>query len=387
MTKRLKNGIFLICFSTVGTRVLKLNGNLKRLKREGVTVLELDERKKLILKAVVDTYIEKCEPVGSKYLADYYINLSPATIRNTMNELEQLDLLEQPHTSAGRIPSSLGYRVYVDDLMQSYELTSSEINEIIENLNIKISRLDKIIEQAGKLMSSMTSLMSVSMTPKSNAVSIVKIDCVYFDPNNFLLVILTSVSVVKTKHIRSRIAINEEVLDYFKKILNANLVNVDIDTVSLPLILGMETMMGAYSEIISPILKVIYEAVREIDESQIYIDGAANLLNMPEYHDVEKAKSLINLIENKDGITEVFSQSEKDSLNIYIGAENAITSGGDSSLIFKTFSLGGDIVGTIGIMGPKRIDYSKIIAKLEYFAESMAEMIKQGGKGGNNEHE
>lgn len=367
--------------------------------------MELNERKKLILKAVVDTYIEKCEPVGSKYLAEYHnINLSPATIRNTMNELEQLGLLEQPYTSAGRIPSSLGYRVYVDNLMHSYMLTSNEIKEITENLNIKISRLDKIIEQAGKLISSMTSLMSVSMTPKSNSVSIIKIDCVYFDLNNFLLVILTSVSIVKTKHIHSRLDISEDILSYFKKVLNANLANVDINTVSLPLILSMEAMMGAYSEIISPVLKVIYEAVREINESQIYIDGAANLLNMPEYHnDLEKAKSLINLLENKNGITELLSQSEKDSLHIYIGEENAITSLGDSSFIFKTFSLGGEILGAMGIMGPKRMDYSKIIAKLEYFAGSMAEIIKNEidetansytsiddsnfMQGGKNEHE
>ena len=292
--------------------------------------MELSERKKLILKAVIDTYIEKCEPVGSKYLADYYnINLSPASIRNTMNELEHLGLLEQPHTSAGRIPSSLGYRVYVDNIMQNYMLSSNEIKEITDNLNMKISRLDKIIEQAGKLVSSMTSLMSVSMTPKSNSVSIIKIDCVYFDLNNFLLVILTSVNIVKTKHIYSRFDISEEILTHLKNVLNKNLANVDINTVSLPLILNMETLLGAYSGIISPVLKVIYEAVREINETHIYIDGAGNLLDMPEYHDLEKARSLVNLIENKNCITEIFSSSEKDSLNIYIGEENAVTSEGD----------------------------------------------------------
>ena len=264
--------------------------------------MELSERKKLILKAVVDTYVEKCEPVGSKYLADYYnINLSPATIRSTMNELEQMGLLEQPHTSAGRIPSSLGYRVYVNNLMQSYKLTTVEIEQITENLNIKISRLDKIIEQAGKLISSMTALMSVST--------------------------------------------------------------------------------------------VLNNVLREINESQIYIDGAANLLNMPEYHDLERAKNLIKLLDNKNGITEIFSQSEKDRLNIYIGEENKITSSGDSSFIFKTFTLGDERLGAIGVMGPKRMDYSRIIAKLEYFAESMAEIIKNETdeskftQGGRSEHE
>jgi len=339
--------------------------------------LELNERKKQILKAVVDTYIEKCEPVGSKYLVDYYnLDLSPATIRNTMNELEQLGLLEQPYTSAGRIPSSLGYRIYVDSLMQSYRLTSKEIREINENLNIKISRLDKIIEQAGKLMSTLTSLMSVSMTPKSSSVSIVKIDIVYFDYNNFLLVIVTSVNIVKTKHIYSKTDISSDVLEHLKKVLNRNLINIDINTVSLPLILNMETMMGNYSNIVSPILKVIYEAISEINEAQIYIDGAANLFNMPEYHDIEKVKSLINLIDNKEKLLNIFSQSAEDKLNIYIGEENSITSGGDSSFIFKTFSLGDKILGAIGVIGPKRMDYSKIIAKLEYFSINMADIIK-----------
>jgi heat-inducible transcriptional repressor len=346
--------------------------------------LELNDRKRQILKAVVDSYIEKCEPVGSKYLADSYkLDLSPATIRNTMSELEALGLLEQPYTSAGRIPSSLGYRVYVDSLMQSYRLTSREIreiNEINENLNIKITRLDKIIEQAGKLMSALTSLMAISMTPKSMSVSIVKIDLVFFDPNNFLLVILTSVNIVKTKHIYSRTNISEDVLDHLKKVLNSNLAETDINSVTLPLILSMETMMGNYSGIISPVLKVLYEAIKEINEAEIYIDGAANLFNMPEYHDIEKAKSLINLIDNKDRLLNIFSESASDNeerLNIYIGEENQITSGGDSSFIFKTFSLGDKILGAIGVIGPKRMDYSKIIAKLEYFSGNMADIIKQ----------
>ena len=160
--------------------------------------------------------------------------------------------------------------------------------------------------------------------------------------------------------------------------------------------------MGNYSGIISPVLKVIYEAIREINEAQIYIDGAANLFNMPEYHDVERAKSLVSLMENKNSLLDIFSQSTEDKLNIYIGEENSITSGGDSSFIFKTFSLGEKILGAIGVIGPKRMDYSKIIAKLEYFSMNMADIIKneidenansytaiddskfmQGGKNGN----
>lgn len=342
-------------------------------------VLELNDRKKLILKAIVDTYIEKCEPIGSKYLVDYYnIGLSPATIRNTMNELEQLGLLEQPYTSAGRVPSSLGYRVYVDNLMQNYRLTSNEIKEIRkinEHLNIKISSLDKIIEQAAKLMSVLTSLMSVSMTPKIISVNIIKFEVFYIDSNSFLLVIITSVNIAKTKYIYTKSEISLEVLSLLSAILNENLVNIDISTVSLSMILNMESMMGEYSAIISPLLKVIYEAITEINNAQVYMDGMTNLLNMPEYHDIEKAKNLINLIENKESLTHLLSEAKQDELSIVIGEENSITNSGDSSLIFKTFSLGNKVMGAIGVIGPKRMDYSKIIAKLEYFSKNMADII------------
>ena len=341
--------------------------------------MELSDRKKLILKAIVDTYIEKCEPIGSKYLVEYYnIGLSTATIRNTMNELEQLGLLEQPYTSAGRIPSSLGYRVYVDNLMQNYRLTSNEIKEIREtneHLNIKISSLDKIIEQAAKLMSMLTSLMSVSMTPKIISVNIAKFEVLYIDSNSFLLVIITSVNIAKTKHIYTKAEITPEVLMRLSAILNDNLVNIDISTVSLQVIINMETMMGNYSAIISPVLKIIYEAVTDVNNAQVYIDGMVNLLNMPEYHDIEKAKNLINLIENKSSLTTLFSEAKQGELSIVIGEENSITNSGDSSLIFKTFSLGNKVMGAIGVIGPKRMDYSKIIAKLEYFSQNMTDII------------
>jgi Transcriptional regulator of heat shock gene len=140
-------------------------------------------------------------------------------------------------------------------------------------------------------------------------------------------------------------------------------------------ILNMEAMMGSYSTIISPLLKVIYEAITDINNAQVYIDGMVNLLNMPEYHDIEKAKNLINLIENKDSLMGLLSNANQDELSIVIGEENTITNSGDSSLIFKTFSLGNRVMGAIGVIGPKRMDYSKIIAKLEYFSKNMADII------------
>ncbi|GHU36029.1 heat-inducible transcription repressor HrcA [Clostridia bacterium] len=344
--------------------------------------MELSDRGKEILKAVVNTYIDKCEPVGSKFLAESYgLDLSPASIRNTMNDLERSGLLEQPHTSAGRVPSSLGYRVYVDSLMESYRLTSSEISEISDNMRQKVARLDKIFASASRLISSLTNLMAVSMTSGADKVRIVKIDTVYFDTSNFLIVVVTSLSVVRTKHFKSNIAVNEDVLLRLRSVFNEYLKEADISTVSLPVIIAMEAKMEEYAPLVSPVLKVIYEAVSEVTESEVFIDGAVNLLNLPEYHDIDKAKGLITLLDNKESLLDVVSHSgnktDNNKVSIFIGEEFKVTESNDSSFIFKKVPLGDTgSLGAIGVIGPRRMDYSKVIAKLEYFSENITNMLK-----------
>lgn len=340
--------------------------------------MELNERKKLILRAVVDSYIERFEPVGSKYLTEHLnIDLSPATIRSVMSELEQMGLLESPHTSAGRVPSSLGYRIYVDNLMESYRLTSSEINEIESTLSEKISHLDKLIEQAGKIMSSLTSLMSFSMKPKIVAVTILKFENIYFDSNNFILIIITSLNIIKTTSVHTEIEIDADTLSLLTFILNDNLIGIDIEQIPLLLIIKMEDMMGKYKSLVTPVLKVILEMVTDVSSSDIFFDGATNLLRYPEYHDIEKLKDAFDLMEKKDAILNILSDAKPDKINIYIGEENKITTKGDTSLVFKTFSTGNRIMGAIGVIGPKRMEYSKVIANLEYFSENIKNLLNK----------
>ena len=340
--------------------------------------MELNDRKKLILRAVVDSYIERFEPVGSKYLSEHLnMDLSPATIRGVMSELEQMGLLESPHTSAGRIPSSLGYRIYVDNLMENYRLTSYETREIDANLSEKIPHLDKLIEQAGKVISSLTSLMSFSMKPKIAAVTILKFENIYFDSNNFILIIITSLNIIKTTSVHTDIETDRDALAHFTFILNDNLTGIDIGQIPFQLVIKMEEMMGRHKPLVAPVLKLIIEMAAEVSSSDIFFDGAPNLLRYPEYHDIDKLKDVFDLMDKKDSILSILADAMPDKINIYIGEENKITNRGDASIIFKTFSSGNRILGAIGVIGPKRMDYSKVIANLEYFSENIKNILNK----------
>jgi heat-inducible transcriptional repressor len=339
--------------------------------------MELNERKKMILKAIVDAYIDRGEPVGSRYLVDNCrINLSAATIRGIMNELEGLGLLEQPYTSAGRVPSGYGYRVYVDNLMQSYLLSSREIKEINESLSVKIAGLDKLVEQAAKLMSALTSLMSVSMTPRMHTGAVARFECVYIDSNNFLLVIITSPNIVKTKYIHSGIGFEPATIVLLGRLLNEFLAGKTMDMISLPVMLEIERALGGYSFLLQPVLKIVYEVMGDIEESKLYVDGMANILRQPEFRDVENVREVIGLVENKDELARIISEAQSGAVNVYIREGGTVSTKADMSFIFKNFTLGGQVIGTVGVIGPKRVDYSRIIAQLEYLAENIADAIE-----------
>lgn len=338
--------------------------------------MELSERKKQILRAVVNSYIDTGEPAGSKYIAgNYGISLSSATIRNEMAELEDLGYLEQPHTSAGRIPSTLGFREYVNNLMDMYNLTVDEVRTINDSLSPKLTQLDSIIEQAGRLMSQLSNLTAVALMPKPSEAAVTRFEIVPVEPYSFLLVMICSNSTIKTRHVRVSYEMNADVLRQLVIVLNEGMAGKNADAVSLPVIMAMERAMGAYSPLINPILKVVYSAISEDDRSQLFVEGINNLLKYPEYHDVNKAREIIELFEQKEPLVKMLDTARTNAMNVFIGDEHTITSLGDTSLVFKTFEAGDNMVGAIGVMGPKRMDYSKVIARLEYFSHNIKGLI------------
>jgi len=334
---------------------------------------ELDERKKKILHAIVNAHIRVGGPVGSKYLAQHqHITLSSATIRNEMAELEALGYLEQPHASAGRIPSERGYRFYVNSLMEKYRLTSAELRQLNNLMKSKIEELDKLLEAATKLVSSLTNYTSLTVKPPQHEVVITHIRLLYLDTQTFLLVLVTSTDIVKTKYVRSPMVVTDEMLRTLEIELNAYLTGIPVERITLPVIMELTSRLSEYEQLVSSIIRYIYDAVGEIDSGDLHVEGINLLLQYPEYSDVERFKELLKMLERKEDILNIISERDADSTQVIIGGESRVEVMHNSSLIFRKIRRGDRVVGAIGVLGPCRMDYSRVIATVEHLADCIS---------------
>ena len=327
----------------------------------------MTERKKQILKAIVEAHIAYGEPVGSKYLANSpYLSCSPATIRNEMAELEEMGYLEQPHTSAGRVPSEMGYRFYVNSLLERYNMTQNEIRQMNMNLSRRLSELDQILAEASRLASAFTNYPSISALPRARGVTVTRFDTMYIDARNFALVMLFHSGQVRTRHIRSAFPLLFEEVEALADLLNAYLSGRPKEDISLPLIMEMENRMGPASSVVNPLVKIVYECMKEFDAGDLRVEGVNNLLSIPDYSDPGEIKSLIHLLEDKDELLDVISEEdETDGVKVLIGNEAAVRGMGNSTLIYRTVQSGGKVLGVIGVIGPRRMDYSKVISIID----------------------
>ena len=351
----------------------------------------LSLRKKQILKAIVDAHINHGEPVGSKYLSqEAMISCSPATIRNEMAELEEMGYLVQPHTSAGRVPSELGYRFYVDTLVRQYSETRSEVEEINERLRYKLTEMDEILEEASRLAASFTDYTGIAFKSGSGNARISKFDSVYLSPKDFLLVMMFAGDIVKAKPIHLSFSITEEDLRRFTEAANIYLVNTVSESISMQIIVRIEALMGAAGAMVHPAVKVIYETMNELDTADIKLDGINKLLKYPEYSDTEKLRNLLGVLEEKDKLLDVISShtTNDDGINVYIGTENDSDAMSNTTLIFKNVNVGGKKVA-VGVIGPKRMNYSKVIGMINQLASGIDRIFSdednllEDGKGGN----
>ncbi len=339
---------------------------------KGVKCLEdsrLTPRKMRILKAIVDAHINHGEPVGSKYISqDAMITCSSATIRNEMAELTEMGYLAQPHTSAGRVPTELGYRFYVDSLSRQYTATKSEIEEINERLKYKLTEMDEILEAASRLAASFTDYTGIAFKSGSGQVRISKFDSVYLSQKDFLVVMLFKGDIVKTKPIHLSFSITKEDLMKFTEALNIYLANTASDGITMPIIVKLESIMGAAGAMVHPTIKAIYETMNELDTADVKLDGVTKLLQYPEYSDVSKLRDLMGVLEEKDRLLDVISSREAtdDGINVYIGrdGDDAMR---DTTLIYKNVNVGGKKLA-IGVIGPKRMNYSRVIGMINQLA-------------------
>lgn len=333
----------------------------------------LTPRKLEILRAIVDAHITHGEPVGSKYLSqDVAIPASPATIRNEMAELEEMGYLVQPHTSAGRVPSAMGYRLYVEALINQYAETRDEIDEINERLRHKLSEMDDILAGASRLASTFTEYTGIAFKAGAGKARVERFNSVLLDPRSFLLVMSFGRDVVKTKTIHLSFSIDDGILRRFTEALNIYLVNLTGDEMAMPIIVKLEAIMGSSSGMVHPTIKVIYEAMSELDSADVKLDGISRLLEYPEYSDVTKLRGLLGVLEEKDKLMEVITShgAASDGIQVYIGTENDGDVMQGTTLIFKNVNIGGSQVA-IGVIGPKRMNYHKVIDMISRLASGI----------------
>ena len=341
---------------------------------------ELSERKKLILKALVEAHIEGGEPVGSKYITqNNLLSCSSATIRNEMAELEQMGYLVQPHTSAGRVPSELGYRFYVDSLVEQYERTTHEVAQINQLLKAKMAEIDQILETASKLASSMTNYTGIAIKPKASSVTMSRFELIAMDEGSFAMVMITAGGTVKTKKVKSPIPVTEKVLRDLAEALNECLCGLCADMITLPIIMEMEGRVGDENAILVNLaVKCVYEVMSEIDGGTMRLSGINHLLQYPEYSDTQQLGQLLGTLEQKEEILDLVSRAESDDINVLIGSESPVAVMNNSSLVFKPIKKNGKTVGVIGVLGPRRMNYKQVLQTIGEITESISSMMDEG---------
>jgi len=344
---------------------------------------ELSERKKLILKTVIEAYIESGEPVGSKYLVqEGQIPFSSATIRNEMAELEEMGYLEQPHTSAGRIPSESGYRFYVDSLVENYDLTNREIAELKNSLRSRQTELDNILESAMKLASSMTNYPALAVKPHGSGYVVRRYETVFIDPYSILLVLVMQDGNAKTKTLKTERPVSPDAAALLASALNRALSGLPASEITLPRMMELEKYLGAYDFLAAPAVKRIYEVLSAEGGGELRFEGLNRLLSYPEFCDFDKLKNMLAMFEDKQELLDVFASGTvpagQNDVRILIGRENPLGTMENSTLIFKPVKRGGRTVGAIGIIGPTRMDYPRVIAMINELSSSISEMMESG---------
>ncbi len=334
---------------------------------------ELDDRKMLILKAIVDDYIKSMEPVGSRTIAKKYdMGLSSSTIRNEMADLEEMGLLSQPHTSAGRIPSEKGYRVYVDHLLNPNEAELDELNKMKSFLENKIVELSQMIKVATQVISRITQYTSFSVSQKPRTTGIKALQVVPIERRKALIVVVLDNNIIRNKLINVDETLSPESLVRLSNIINEKLAGHAAERISILLINEIVEKAGIERAVILPIIDGIIDCLKQSEEAEVYTEGASNLLIHPEFNNVSKAKSLLELISNDNIILDMLNECAKaGGLIVKIGSENNIDQINECSIITATYRINNIELGTIGVLGPTRMDYSKVITSLEYIRKKM----------------
>ncbi len=343
--------------------------------------MELDGRKVKILNAIIQTYLDTGEPVGSRTISKFTdLGLSSATIRNEMADLEELGYIIQPHTSAGRIPSDKGYRFYVDNLMKD---KIAQVDEMKEMMIEKADKVDQMLKQVARLLAANTNYASLITTPqyKRNKLRFIQLSKV--DDNQILVVIMIDGNTIKNRLIDTDVPVEQEDVVKLNLLLNTFLQGLSLQEINMEMIQQLKAQATGHSKVISDVIDAIAEEIQSEDAVEIYTSGTTNLLSYPELGDREKARALISTFEEKKALEHLIEEklegndSENRGIQVYIGAESPVSAMQDCSIVTATYELEEGVKGTIGIVGPKRMDYQKVVGNLQTMMNQLDIIFKK----------
>ena len=337
----------------------------------------LDERKLKILQAIIKNYLETGEPVGSRTISKFTdLKLSSATIRNEMADLEEMGYILQPHTSAGRIPSDKGYRLYVDTMMEAKD---QEVEEMKSLFIEKADRMENLLEQMTKLLAVNTNYAAMVTTPMYRSRKIKFLQLTEVDENQLLAIIVIEGNIIKNKMITTEVPVKKEIVLKLNILLNTYLQGLDLSEINLDVIQQIKMQSDGFGSIVNDILDAIAQAIGEEDKVKVYTSGATNMLKYPELGDNHHVSQLLYTLEEKKEITELMRKESEDSneIQVYIGKENTVESMKDCSVVTATYELTDGVYGKIGIVGPKRMDYEKVVSTLKTIRTQLDEIYKK----------
>jgi len=336
-------------------------------------MIQLDERKQKILDAIIRNYQETGEPVGSRTISKYTdLQLSSATIRNEMSDLEEMGLIVQPHTSAGRIPTDTGYRLYVDRLMKNQ---LQEVDQTRDFLLKRVDRLEKMLKQLAQLLAVNTNYATMISGPRYGGVKLKFIQLSRVEPTKLLAVVVAESNVIKNTLMDLEAEISDEGLLALNLLLNNNLSGLTLDEINLAVITRIKEQSEGHADIVEKVLASVAEAIRGEDELQIYTSGATNIFKYPELAGGDKASQILQAFEEKKQLTNLLTDhlnsEENQGIQVYIGEETSVQSMKDCSVVTATYELSDGVKGSIGIVGPKRMDYEKVVSTLQTLMAQM----------------
>lgn len=351
--------------------------------------MELDERKLIILKAIIRNYLETGEPVGSRTISKYTdLNLSSATIRNEMSDLEELGYIIQPHTSAGRIPSDKGYRLYVDQMLLEKEeqlnQATQEVNKMQTMLLEKEDKMETILKQMAKILAVNTNYATLVSAPQVRGNKLKFIQLSRVDEKQVLATVVVEGNVIKNSMIHVERPLDDETLLKLNILLNTNLNGLAISEINLAMITKLKAQAGIYEGVISEVMDAVASAISDDEDIEIYTSGTNNIFKYPELADNQRASELINTFEEKRLLTGLVQDNITDEntagIQVYIGNETPIQSMKDCSVVTATYELEEGVKGTIGIVGPRRMDYDKVISTLKTLKSQLDTIYKKDDK-------